>query len=77
MCYDMEVAAHLGEVERRGVKHDTGDGALSVPQCPGMGRAVGVELWELFGELGKEPLAGALEAADAAHVRDLCPAVPL
>ena len=48
-----------------------------VPQGPGMGRAVGIELWDLFGELGKEPLAGAFEAADAAHVRNLSPAEPL
>ena len=31
-----------------------------------MDKAVGVELWELVGELSKEPLAGALEAADTA-----------
>ena len=61
----------LGEVERHGVKNEIGDGALSESLGPGMDRAVGVELWELFGELGKEPLAGALEAAGAAHVRNL------
>jgi hypothetical protein len=32
-----------------------------------MGRAAGVELWELFVELGKEALAGALKAVDAAQ----------
>ena len=58
---------NLGEVERHGVKHKIGDGSLLLPQGPGMGRAVGVENWELFGELGKEPLAGALEAAVAAQ----------
>ena len=31
-----------------------------------MGRAVGVELGESVSDLGKEPLAGALAAADAA-----------
>ena len=34
----------LGEVDRRGVKHKTGDGALSVPQGLGIGRTVWVEL---------------------------------
>ena len=43
----------------------------------GMGRAVGVELPESVDELRKESLAGALEAADAAHVWDLCSAEPL
>ena len=30
-----------GEVERHGVKHEIGDGTLSLPKGPGMGRAVG------------------------------------
>ena len=41
------------------------------PQGRSIGRAAGVGRWELVGELSKEPLASALEAADAAHVRDL------
>ena len=43
-----------------------------------MGRAVGVELGELIGELSEEPLAGPLEAADAAHVLNLyqSPTIP-
>ena len=36
-----------------------------------------VELGELVGELSKEPLAGLLEAADAAHVCNLSSAEPL
>ena len=56
-----------GEVERRGIKHETGDHALSVPQGLSMGRVDGAELGESVGELDKEPLAVALEAADAAH----------
>ena len=36
-----------------------------------------VELWELVDELSKEPLAGALEAADAANVLNLSSADPL
>ena len=63
-----------GEVERRGVKHMIGDGALSVPQGIGMGRNVGVELWELVVEPGKESLARALEPTDTAHVRIFSPA---
>ena len=38
---------------------------------------LGVKLGELAGELSKEPLAGALEAADAAHVSNLSSAEPL
>ena len=39
-----------------------------------MGWVVGVGLWESVGELSKGPLAGALEAADAARVWNLSPA---
>ena len=42
-----------------------------------MGRVVGVELRELVDELIKEPLAGALEAADATHVSNISSAEPL
>ena len=42
-----------------------------------MDRVVGVELWESVGDLGKEPLAGALEAAGAVQVWNLSPAEPL
>ena len=66
-----------GEVDRRGVKHEIGDDALSVPQGLGMGRAIGVELWKWVSELSKELLAGALEAADTAHVWNLSSAEPL
>ena len=38
-----------------------------------MGRAFGVEFWELVGELSKEPLAGVLESADTARVWNLSP----
>ena len=44
----------LGEVARRGVKHETGDDALSVPHARGLGRVVEVELGELIDELSKE-----------------------
>ena len=46
----------FGEVDRRGVKHDTGGAALSVPCGLGMGRASGIELWGLVGEVSKESL---------------------
>ena len=39
-----------GEVDRRGVMHEIGDDALSEPQGLGMGRVIGVELWELVDE---------------------------
>ena len=42
-----------------------------------MGRVVGIGLGELVGELSKEPLKGALEAADAAYVSNLSSAEPL
>ena len=42
-----------------------------------VGRAVGVILWELVDYLSKEPLAGALVVADAAHLWNLSPAEPL
>ena len=67
-------SSSLREVDRRGIKHETGDGALSMPQGLGMGRLVGVELWELVNELSKEPIAGALEAADTAHAKNHSPA---
>ena len=43
----------------------------------GMGRAVGIELWELVDEPSKEPLIGVLDAADAAHELNLSSAKPL
>ena len=58
----------LGRVHRPGVNHEIGNNVLSEPQGRGMGRAVRTELWEWVGELSKWPLAGALEAADAANV---------
>ena len=67
----------LGGVHRLGINREIEDGALSEPQGRAMGRADGVEVWELVDELGKEPIAGALEAADAAHVRNLSSAEPL
>ena len=42
-----------------------------------MGRACGVGLWVLVGVLIRELLAGALEAADAAHGWNLSSAEPL
>ena len=67
----------LGEAQRRGVKHDTGGDALSVPSVRGMGRVAGVECGKLVGELSRELLAGAHEAADAAHVWNISSAEPL
>ena len=73
-----EVPAAGGhEFGPRGVKHKIWESALSEPQGRGMGRAVGVGLWKLVGELSKELLAGALQAADTAHVWNLSPAEPL
>ena len=46
----------FGEVDRRGVKHETSHDTLPVSQGRGMGRAVGVELRELVDELSKGPL---------------------
>ena len=66
-----------GVADRRCVGHEIGDSALSALQGPGMGRAVGAELLVSVGDPGKEPLAGALVAADAAQVRNISPAEPL
>ena len=67
----------MKEVDRRGIKHSIGDGALSVPQGPGIGRAVEVERVDFADEPGEGPLAGALAAADTAHVLVLSPVEPL
>ena len=58
----------LGEADRRGEINGIVGVSLSLPQGPSTDRAVGVERVKIAGELGEEPLAGALAAADAAHV---------
>ena len=55
-------------VQQPVVDHEIGGDAASKPQGCGMVRAGGFGPWELVGEFSKEPLEGALEAADAAHV---------
>ena len=67
----------LATFQGRSINHEIGDDALSVPQGLGMGRAIGVELWKWVSELSKELLAGALDAADTAHVWNLSSAEPL
>ena len=57
-----------GEVDRRAVRHETRDNALSVSQGGGIGKVVEVKLWLLVGKLSKELVVGALEAADTAHL---------
>ena len=50
---------------------------MSVPSVRGMGRVAGVECGKLVGELSRELLAGAHEAADAAYVWNISSAEPL
>ena len=56
----------------------SGMGSGMIPCRYRRSAVVGVELGELVDDgPSKEPLAGALEAADAAHVRNLSSAEPL